>query len=309
MKITLAGIQESRRPNLVRGENDFAVLRNIIAQNAKGAATFSYEKLNELARAAWRRLLAGEEVSLDDVSALPGVVDLAPFAGANDLEKMTNYLVVTEPGFSALDPAEQKTRAQTKLEQMQSAIDEAGAEADVPNDDPSLVPEAQALRNLETRDPQFRALTNDAKFMGRNRDRLRREADRVREHRLRAAEDEQSRLLAATGSNAEYDTNNPPPTSVERSSTPYDGGAGSAVGRTPSVASMPARELPSAAELRTYPGARGVAIDLARVVTWMTTRNQTFSLHPWETQLSMATPVLRAIMAREPNAFAAAGGM
>lgn len=277
MKITLKGIQESRRLNLVAGENDFAVLRNLIAQHVKGAATFSYEKLNEVARAAWRRLNEDDEVSLADVSALPaGVVDLTPFAGATDLEKMINCMIVTEPGFADLDPAEQKTRAQTALEQMEAAVDEAGAEADAPNDDESLVPEAQALRNLNERDPVFRALSNDAKFKGRNRDRLRREADRVRDHRLRAAEarEEEYRLLADQSSVA-------PP-------------------KVP-VSPQPDRDLPTVSELKTFPPARGVQSDLARTVTFMIQRQPTFAAFPWETQLRMARPVLDAIYAREPD--------
>lgn len=304
LKIDREFIARAVRRGEIEGPNEFAQVRYFVERYVPGSEKLDHDGLHRLSSRIFRALANGEEIELND-EVPAGAVDLTPFAGANDLERMINRLVALEPGFGSLAPSEQKARAQTELEQIQNTIDEAASDADAENDDPTLSEHAQAMRNLDARDPTFRKLSHEERCFG---PRIRKEVERVRERRLNARENERRRLLAEKGSNAEYDTNNPPPVDVERSSTNYDG-APRAAGYTPEMAPMATRDLPTLGELRTFPGARGVQSDLARTITFMIQRQPSFANHTWETQLSMAMPVLRSIMAREPNAFAAAGGM
>lgn len=67
------------------------------------------------------------------------------------------------------------------------------------------------------------------------------------------------------------------------------------------IGEWPAQQLPSLAEIRALPPARGVQSDTARVITWMTSRTPAFAANSWSEQVNQAAAVLRSIYAREPE--------
>ncbi len=260
---------------------DRHLTQSFIRKHVYRADQLTNDELHRLTTRWYRQLADGDSIEIEDGAELPlDVPDLSLYAGSTDLERAKSY-IRSDPRNANLDDAAVAAQAQVLLVKIRAALDNASAPIDEVTDDPSVSPEAQALRNLERRDPEFRALSHDDRFKaGPNRERFRLEAKRIRERRLAAEEREQEeerRLLADASS-------------VSPPEAP--------------VLPMPDRELPSLAQLRTYPPARGVASDLARVVTFMTQRQPTYAFNTWEDQLRMAKPVLQAILAREPNAVA-----
>ncbi len=272
MKITLKDIRSGE------GVNDFERTRNLVRRFTRIGIT--YDDLHRLAARVYRQLVDGETVELDESTTdLPsGVPDLSRYAGDDDLERAKNYIRETDPDAGKLDDGALTAQAKILLQKIEAALDNQATGVDEAADDPQLSAHAQAIRNLDARDPAFRKLTPEQRSFG---PRVRQEAERVRERRRLAAErDEEPRLLADANS----------------------------VAKPVPVAPL-TRHTVTLAEIRTYPPYRGVDSDVARACSYLVERSPAKAWLRWEDLVHQGADLIRDLYRREDaGPVQAAGG-
>lgn len=271
-KVSLAALRRAAEFGELDGRNDLELACDYIRKCTAGGAKLNHHELWLRGRALYRQLAAGDEVSVEP-TGLPTLEELAGFEGATDVDRAVSYLEATlGDEFESLDDAAKRAAAQGLLKKIQAAG------ADLPDgqtaDDPALSAVEQARINL-SRSAKFRALSHEQQCRGPE---VRAEADRIR--RLRSA-----RSAGATHTLADPRTGDDLP------------GAPPLAPITP----QPGRtDLPTLAEIRRLPPARGVQSDTARTITWINNQtNGAFAHNPWEVQVREAASVLRNIYARE----------
>jgi hypothetical protein len=269
--IKLEDLHKAARWGEIEGANDLALAMSWIIRCTPQGDQLSHEEVFARGRDLYRRLTAGEAVP-EQPTGLP---DLSKLPGTNDVEKARSFLETSLPDWDQLSDAKKDAAARELLASIAAAGAGSIDDGEEDEDEQKLSASALAIKRLDARDPSFRTLSNEQRCFGT---RTLAEADRIRRLRAaRAAGAQEQRLLADAGSVA-------PP--------------------LPKTAPTPTRNLPTLSELRRYPPARGVQSDLARMVTWITENQPSYALHDWETQISMAQPLLRDVLAREQRSVA-----
>jgi hypothetical protein len=299
---TLADIRALRDAGELRSERDMALCIELVR---KERGPLDWNALHSEAMTLHSRLAKGESNSLEDAKLDPrDLTDVPIDLDADDaVEQVADYLADLDSDLGALPREELQAYARacidfTREKQAESVSAEPRASASDPATllrqagfssselliiEQSRNPTVASVAINDARDPEgFGKLARERKHF--NNPKVRELANKIRGALMLADTSRGSNVRTLSAPDG-YDRLRPPV-------SPQPGQA----------------PLPTLAELRTYPPARGVQSDLAHTITWMNTKmNGAFVRNSWEVQCREARTVLGNILAREQQRAAAGG--
>jgi hypothetical protein len=272
MKKKLTAYDINRRVDLgmYEGPNQFAVLRDVARKELPGGERLSNDAIQAYARKFKHQLDATGTIEITDGDDLP---DLSQYKGKTPEEQARAFLAETEPNWARLSAGEQSKKVEALLQQIAEAEGDMPTDAESEADDgaPQLAARAQAIKNLEARDPAFAKLSWDDKF---HHERTQSEEQRIklaREQRRALRDDaEAARFLSDSG----------------------------AAARSP-AAQQSEPVLPTLAELRHNYAGNG---DVAKCIEYARTHaaGDSFARLSWDQQVKIGSAMCRRIYAAAP---------